>query len=255
MPPPPALPPDTTFRGYAFLPQFVIVALLLAIGAMLAAWKLGSQACWQPVGEVVCRVETNRPMVALTFDDGPTPEGVDAILPILEAHDVRATFFLTGVAMRWHPRQAERLLAAGHELGNHTFSHMRMIGRLPSTHRAEVQSTDRLLREAGVEAPALFRPPYGKRLIGLPMAVEEAGYTMVTWDVSEPAEAADARAFADHFLERVEPGSIVLMHPMHGKRDLVAEALPLILDGLEDRGLKAVTVSELLAAGETPVAR
>lgn len=95
--------------------------------------------------------------MALSFDDVPTPEGVDAILRILDAADVKATFFLIGDRLEKFPDQAERLLEAGHELGNHTYSHQRNLMRSREFYRDEVRKTDALLRKAGAE-PTLFRP-------------------------------------------------------------------------------------------------
>ena len=106
----------------------VVVALIAGIGA----WRISKSRCYQLVGDLICRVETSEKIVALSFDDGPTPESVDAILATLEPRKIKATFFLIGGRMEKWPGQAKRLVAAGHELGNHSFSHTRMIGKLPS---------------------------------------------------------------------------------------------------------------------------
>lgn len=226
----------------------MMLAALLALAlAGVALWRISGLPCTQLVGTVTCRVETSQRIVALTFDDGPTPRGVDAVLPILRAHGARATFFLIGRDMARHPGQAERLLAAGHELGNHTWSHRRNVGHLPQFYREEVARADALLRRAGAR-PILFRPPYGKRLVGLPQAVEQAGYSMVTWDVDDAGLGqVTPQAYAAAILARVRPGSIVLMHPMYRGNDSARVALPLVLDGLRARGYRVVTLSELLA--------
>ena len=224
--------------------------LLIALLTMGGLWRVSKARCFQLVGEVTCRVQTDQRVVALSFDDGPTPEGVNVVLAQLERFDARATFFLIGREMERHPGQAERLLAAGQELGNHSWSHQRNIGHLPSFYRAEVRRTDLALRAAGAQ-PRLFRPPFGKRLVGLPLAVEEAGYRMVTWDVEDqPERFTDPRAYADDILARVQPGSIILMHPMYHHAQTARDALPLVLEGLAERGYAVVSVSELLAMEE-----
>ena len=225
---------------------FVAGAIAIIIAAL--GYSISRAPCFQLVGEITCRVETDRKLVALTFDDGPTSEGLDSILPVLERHGVRATFFLVGEEMERRPGEAERLVRAGHELGNHTYTHRRMLLRWPSTYGEEIVRTDALLRGAGQRAPSLLRPPYGKRLIGFPLAAEKAGYRMITWDVEEDYGATTARLYATRITDKVRPGSIVLMHPMYGNHALVRDALPIIIDDLQRRGFRLVTVSELLKA-------
>lgn len=219
----------------------------LILGAItLGLHRLSKAPCFQLVGEVTCRVETNAKIVALTFDDGPTPEGVDAVMKTLSEHDVHATFFLIGNRMARFPGQAERLLAAGHELGNHSWSHVRNLGRSRQFYASEIARTNKLLRAAG-QQPIYFRPPFGRRLIGLPLEVERAGLRMVTWDVADqPERFAEPRAFAADILARVRPGSIILIHPMYRHSQTARDALPHVLIGLRRRGYRVVRLSELL---------
>ena len=226
-----------------------IVLLLLAAGA---THKISKARCFQLVGEAICRVETDRKIVALSFDDGPTPEGVDAVLPVLEEFGVQATFFLIGNRLERFPGQAERLLEAGHELGNHTYSHERNLFRSQDFYLSEVRGADRLLRDAGASTD-LFRPPFGKRLIGLPLEVEDAGYRTIMWDVEDrPEDFTDPALFAQDIIDRVQPGSIILMHPMYRHNDTARAALPIVLRELQARGYEIVPVGELLsAAGPT----
>jgi peptidoglycan/xylan/chitin deacetylase (PgdA/CDA1 family) len=219
------------------------ILLALSVGAV---WQLSKARCLQLVGEVTCRVETGAKIVALTFDDGPTPEGVDAVLAELGPRGISATFFLIGNRMEKFPGQAERLIAAGHELGNHTYSHQRNLGRSQEFYAAEIARTHALLQRAGSDT-RLFRPPFGKRLIGLPLEVERAGYRTIMWDVEDqPEKFTEARAFAQDILARVRPGSIILIHPMYRTNQLARDALPIVLDGLQAQGYEVVTVSELL---------
>lgn len=225
-----------------------IAALSLAVLVVLAAFtnRLSKARCFQLVGEVTCRVDTAEKLVALTFDDGPTHEGVDAVLPILDRYGAKATFFLIGEHLERSPGQAERLLAAGHELGNHSFSHVRNIGHSRAFYADELARTSALLRAAGQE-PRYFRPPFGRRLIGLPLEVERSGLRTVMWDVEDqPERFSDPAQFAEDILARVKPGSIILIHPMYRANATARAALPLVLEGLRLRGYRAVTVSELL---------
>ena len=222
----------------------------VALLALLTGLHLLSKAhCFQLTGELVCRVETQEKLVALTFDDGPTPWGVDETLAALSAGGATGTFFLIGSEVEERPELVGKLLAAGHEIGNHSYSHVHNIGRLPGFYRKEVGVTNRLLREAGAE-PRYFRPPFGQKLYGLPEAVAGAGLVTVMWDVEEDPSITDPRAFADHILGAVRPGSIVLIHPMYRANHTAREALPLIVEGLAAKGYRMVGVSELLAQAD-----
>lgn len=225
---------------------WTIVASVILI-ALLGAWRASKAECWQLVGDVVCRVETDRKIVALSFDDGPTREGVDAVLRELDKRNVKATFFLIGDRMAKFPGIAERLQAAGHELGNHSFSHKRMIGSSQTHYRREIARTDALLRQAGATNPSLFRPPFGKRLIGLPLAVEDAGYRTIMWDVADDlAHHPEPQDYARDIVSRVRPGSIILIHPMYYHNSVERAALPLVLDALLEKGYRIVPVGKLL---------
>ncbi|OYW45600.1 MAG: polysaccharide deacetylase [Sphingomonadales bacterium 32-68-7] len=222
------------------------LALVALVLLAVATNRLSKARCFQLVGEVTCRVDTTERIVALTFDDGPTPEGVDSVLTTLDRYGAKATFFLIGQHLERSPGQAQRLLAAGHELGNHSFSHVRNIGHSREFYAAEIARTSALLRAAG-QHPRYFRPPFGRRLIGLPLEVERSGLRMVTWDVEDqPERFTDPARFAEDILARVKPGSIILIHPMYRANETARAALPLVLEGLRQRGYRAVTVSELL---------
>ena len=230
-----------------------LVAGLVIAAVVIAAvlFQISKARCFQLVGDVTCRVETDRKIVALSLDDGPTPEGVDAVLPVLDQFGAKATFFLIGDRIEKYPGQAERLLEAGHELGNHTYSHQRNLMKSREFYRNEVRRADELLLAADAQTK-LFRPPFGKRLIGLPLEVEAAGYRTVTWDVEDNPEMfeGDAAGYAQDILARVEPGSIILIHPMYRHNQTARDALPLILSGLSERGYTIVTVGELLESAD-----
>lgn len=219
------------------------LALVLIAGWMLL--QVSRARCFALIGPVVCRVETRAPLVGLSFDDGPTPEGVAALLPVLRRYDAHATFFLIGWDIAEHPSTARALVAAGQSLGNHSYLHRRMYDLRPGPAEDEIVRTDRLLRQAGA-LPRLFRPPYGKKLAGLAIAVRRTGYRMVTWSIEEP-ETSDPRAYAAQVLAQVRPGAIILMHPMYRGNATARAALPLILGGLRQRGLTAVSIETLLA--------
>jgi peptidoglycan/xylan/chitin deacetylase (PgdA/CDA1 family) len=220
------------------------VALLLA-GAVIL-FQISRARCFSLTGEAICRVETNAPIVALSFDDGPTPEGVAWATSVLRPAHAHATFFLIGAEIPGREAFVRQLLAEGHEVGNHSFSHVRMVLHSSSFYDDEIMRTDALLRGAGVSAPNLFRPPYGKKLIGLPAALARHDYRMILWDVEDPPGAATPQDYANAVVREARPGSIILMHIMYSGNRVAREALPLVVRGLEARGLRIVTVGELL---------
>ncbi|XAP79673.1 polysaccharide deacetylase family protein [Citromicrobium bathyomarinum] len=222
------------------------VGIVAVLALLVGLNSLSKAPCLQLIGDLTCRVETDDKIVALTFDDGPTPRGVAAVLPILDRYDARATFFLIGEDLKRHPQAARQILAAGHELGNHTYSHQRNVGRSRTFYRNELDKTGQLLRAVGSDSD-LFRPPYGRKLVGLPLEVERAALKTITWDVADRAEEFPEPAdYARDIVERVRPGSIILIHPMYRGNATAREALPMILAQLRDRRYDIVTVSELL---------
>src|SRR4051812_25908233 len=104
------------------------IGLLAALTAALSLYEISRARCFSLTGQAICRVATAAPMVALSFDDGPTSLGVEAILPELARHDAHATFFLIGAEAAKRPDLVRRLVAAGQEVGDHSFTHVRMIG-------------------------------------------------------------------------------------------------------------------------------
>lgn len=227
--------------------RWIAAILFLTVAIAIALWAVGNARCFALVGEMICRVETDRPMVALTFDDGPTEPGVAAALDALRAGGARATFFLIGREAGERPHLVRRIVAESHEVANHSLSHRVMIGRSAGFYDAEIGETHRRLVAAGAPPPKLFRPPYGKKLWGLPAAARRHGYKMVMIDVEEP-EVEDPRAYADRLVREAKPGSILLMHLMYRANGTARQALPRVIQGLRARGFRIVPVGELLAA-------
>ena len=228
------------------------VTAAFIIVVLIALWQISRSRTFQFFGELVPRVNTSQKVVALTFDDGPTPEATGQILSVLEEEHVRATFFVTGADLEKNMAEGRRIVAAGHELGNHTYSHERMVLVTPSFVRREVERTDELIREAGYRGEIHFRPPYGKKLFALPYYLSRTGRKSVTWDVepdSYPEVAADADRIAEHVLARARPGSIIILHVMYSSRGESLRAVKKIVTGLKTQGYSFRTVTELLAAG------
>lgn len=170
--------------------------------------------------------------VALTFDDGPHPETTPALLAALG--DVKATFFLWGEHAAAHPALVREIAAAGHVLGNHTWTHPRLTTLAAAARDQEVRRTQDLLAELTGTRPVLFRPPYGDTSAAVASTITGHGLTEVLWSVDtrdwDGASADEIVAAA----ELAGPGGTVLMHDWS---PATVAAVPRILEGLADRGL------------------
>jgi peptidoglycan/xylan/chitin deacetylase (PgdA/CDA1 family) len=236
--------------GRAFATRLLVVTPVALVLVALGAYHLMGSRSLQLAGEHVRRVETEERVVALTFDDGPTPQYTDGVLDVLAAHDARATFYLTGAESRENPAALGAIVAAGHELGNHTWSHRRLVLVSGTTVADEIERTDTVFRAAGYDGPLTFRPPGCKRLLTAPLYLATHDRTTVIWDLepdSIPEVAGDADAIVAYVTQRVRPGSIVLLHVMYDSRAASRAALPRILERLAADGYRFVSVSELLA--------
>ena len=238
----------------AFLKQGSRVLTLLAtpalvLLALLSLRLLARSREFQLFGTIVSEVPVRERVVALTFDDGPRDGVVDSLIAVLQARGAHATFFVTGRELAESPASGAKLVAAGHELANHTYTHRRMVLVSPARVREEVERTDSLLRAAGQRGPIWFRPPYGYKLFGLPRYLASTGRTTVTWSI-EPdshAEVAEtSEGIVHHTLRRVRPGSIILLHPWYDSRRTSRDAVGPLLDSLHARGYRVETVGALL---------
>jgi cellulose synthase/poly-beta-1,6-N-acetylglucosamine synthase-like glycosyltransferase/peptidoglycan/xylan/chitin deacetylase (PgdA/CDA1 family)/spore germination protein YaaH len=192
--------------------------------------------------------------VALTFDDGPDPEWTPKILDILKAANVKAAFFLVGVNAEQYPGLVRRIVAEGHEIGNHTYYHPNLAECWPEHVRVELNATQLLLETITGRSTTLFRPPYAAdtspskitELTPLNIA-QELGYLVVLENI-DPQDWAQPGA--DVIVQRVKQqrhdGSIILLHDAGGDREQTVEALPRILDYLKTRGDSVVSLSTLL---------
>lgn len=198
-------------------------------------------------GDLVHVVSTEDSVVALTFDDGPALPHTDSVLELLEAGGVPATFFVIGSSLERHLEVGRRILERGHELGNHSYTHRPLLARSPQAMRYEVEATDSLIRAAGATGRVHFRPPYGKRLVGLPLYLSRTDRTTVLWTLEPDSWYRTADEMVTHVLDNVRPGSIILLHVELRSRTEERAALPRIIEGIREQGYEFVTVSDLMA--------
>jgi peptidoglycan-N-acetylglucosamine deacetylase len=178
--------------------------------------------------------------VALTFDDGPSRTQTPAILATLDRLGAHATFFEEGRHVRGREALMRQILASGDEIGNHSFHHPVDPGE------GELASTQAAIRAATGFTPCLFRPPYGELDRKEREAARANGLQLVFWTLdSEDDTHPGVGPIRARVVRRTKPGSIVLLHD-GGHHPQTVEALPGIVAGLQRRGLRLVTVTELL---------
>ena len=185
--------------------------------------------------------------VALTFDDGPSPQYTPRILAMLRRLHVRATFFAIGYLANEYPALVRNELRAGMTVGNHSYNHPEVphFDRLPPRLLADEMTLGaQSLRRAGA-SPMLFRPPGGSFSPALVRAAEQRGERIVLWSV-DPRDwqtDASARQIARNVLAAVRPGSIIGLHDGGGDRSATVAALPAIVKGIRRRGLRLVALA------------
>ncbi|KAB7668711.1 polysaccharide deacetylase family protein [Bacillus sp. B1-b2] len=223
---------------------FIGIVILLVFLLLLGTYKLMNSRTYQLFGGLTEQVETNQKVVALTFDDGPT-KNINQILPLLEKYNAKATFFLIGQDIEKHPEETKKIVQKGHQIGNHTYSHIRMILRTPSVIKDEIEKTDQLIQEAGYKGEIDFRPPNGKKLVGLPYYLNKHNRDTITWNIEPDTYYTTASDKVNYVNDNIKPGSIILMHPMYDDTGKELQAIEGILQALVNEGYTFVTVNEL----------
>lgn len=221
---------------------------LTLTGLGVFVWYLVAAPSSQLLGASLSRGNRSSNAIALTFDDGPGHD-TPAILDLLKQRGIVATFFLCGENVERHPDLARRIAEEGHEIGNHTYSHLRMLWKSPGRMMLEIERTQRVIAHRTGQAPQVFRPPYGLRWFGLFPVLESAALKNVMWSVNAKDWKRPAGEIAVSVLKGAQPGAIVLLHdgvpPQEsGDRKPTVQALGEILGSLGTR-YQFVRVSQM----------
>lgn len=244
----------TVLTGSAF-------ATVVGVAGSTVGWEAahavdrGDNRCARPVEglvgavslDTVWRVRTDRREVALTFDDGPDPKWTPHVLQLLRRHRAHATFFMVGERVRRHPELARRVIAEGHEIGNHSWTHVRLDHCDRTEARDQVRRADGAIAAVTGTTPTLFRPPWGLiDPVGM-LAAAEAGHRVVLW--SSLIRGRTPQSDLQRTVAHTTPGAIILGHDGGPTpRAELMTAFDALLGKLTADNYRFVTVSRLLAA-------
>lgn len=221
---------------------FLLAAALVLLGCLGGSEEI-------PVdGTAVIPAETK--YIALTFDDGPRQGTTDRLLDGLQERGASATFFLVGEQAQANPALVQRMKAEGHQIGNHTWSHVRLEGATPAAITEEVGKNEAFLKNLLGEGEYWLRPPYGLITPGTECQIT---VPMVKWSVDpRDWESRDTAKVVQAVLKDAKPNSIILLHDIYPTS---VDAALQIVDILQAEGYWFVTVEELLRLnGVTPQA-
>jgi peptidoglycan-N-acetylglucosamine deacetylase len=192
------------------------------------------------------QVNVDQPYIAMTFDDGPSAENTPRLLEMLKQRNIKATFFLIGQNVASNPDVVRRILAEGHEVGNHSWTHPQLSKLSDDRVTSEITKTQDAIKDASGFTPTLLRPPYGAITTRQREWIENRfGLNIILWSV-DPFDwkRPGASVITQRILTQVHPGAIILSHDIHKQ---TVDAMPATLDGLIKKGYRFVTVSQLIA--------
>lgn len=192
----------------------------------------------------IYRVQVPDKVVSISFDAVWGVEYTDELLDILRQHNIKTTFFLGGYWIERYPDYVCKIVAAGHEIGNHTYSHPHLNRLSPEKIREELVKNHDLIKEVcGFEA-VLFRPPFGEYSDKVIKVASDLGYKTIQWSIdSLDWKDISAEAMVDRILAQISPGDIVLFHN-NGKH--TAAAIRILIPRLQSMGYRIVPISELV---------
>ncbi len=233
----------------------LIVIILDAVGLAFGFWFWW--ACATPTSTFFRPVLVRGPQegrrITLTFDDGPAEQFTAQILDILRDHKVPATFFVCGKNVEDHPDLLRRIVADGHEVGNHTYSHPYLFFKSRRRIAAEIDRTQKIIEGVVGFRPSIFRPPYGSRWFGVVPTLQERRMHLIMWSAAGYDWKNKADGITESALRELKPGAVILLHDGHETRPTpqidrspTVEALPSLIKQARARGYTFVPLKDFL---------
>jgi len=202
----------------------------------------------------IYRVKTVKKKIALTFDDGPSPEWTPKILDELKKANIKATFFMIGHHVREYPEIARRVVDEGHVIGNHGFAHSVILYYTPAEVEEEIKYTEHVIREITGQTTDIFRPPKAWLRKAIKEKINAMGYKVVLWSLNSKDWVTFNYKYMVKYLSlRVRNGDILLFHDSGnvlsregGNRMQTVKAIPLLAETLRKKGFEFVSIEELI---------
>lgn len=224
------------------------IVVILFVVIAITIWLL-----FNPRSKIysVARLRTTDKIIAITFDDGPTPEATSRVLKILSDHNVHATFFVVGKNVLRYPEILSKIVSKGHLVANHSQDHDYSMFGLSSGVVKKADSTNKEIEKIIKKRPHFYRPPFGLRTPWGAKALKLAGYFVVTWDnMTFDYWGLSSDRIVNRIISKSRPGTIIVLHD--GKEGLATqgysnmlEALPVIITKLKQESYSFVTLDKL----------
>jgi peptidoglycan/xylan/chitin deacetylase (PgdA/CDA1 family) len=243
---------DIMRRRFKF--TIILLIVLAVIGLAVAVFTIFFDQAVIVRRGTVFRVPTAEKLVALTFDDGPSPVWTPKILDQLKKAGIKATFFMLGEHVARYPDIARRVAVEGHEIGNHSYNHHVLLYYTTDELEAEIKDAEKTIKDVTGKTTVYFRPPKAWLTDAEKRKIKRMGYTVVLWSLnSKDWVTFDDKHIRRYLLRHIHPGDIILFHDSGGafaveggdRRETVKTIFRLS-EQLRDRGYRFVTVSELL---------
>lgn len=234
--------------------ELIIIISAVILLLALAAWAVVYYAAYavrsQILGETVWCGNGNNNLVALTFDDGPSPDTED-LLDVLEKENIKATFFLIGKNVEKYPETVRRIVRENHEIGNHSFSHPIYLFKSAKRVRRELVETQNVIEKIAGVQPKIARPPCGVRSPAYFAAARDLDLQTIQWsDTGYDWKKFSAEQIARNVLDTAQSDSIILLHDGDradkADRKRTVEAIPLIVKRLKEKGLRVAPLADII---------
>ena len=227
----------------------LIIITAIGLGAIVLLWLFFRP----PFGKNIVHLNTDKRIVALTYDDGPSPRYTNQLLDVLAKHNVKATFFMIGNRIERHPETVNRVITEGHQVGNHTYSHP-VLGFLPPfCVRRQIERTDDLLQRHGIAKDSVFRAPMLTRFLPVAYVLAKQDRIHISCDVwSWDWTTQNPDKITETVLKKTKPGSIIVLHDgkaenKNANRSGTIEATDRIITALKQDGYQFVRLSDVIS--------
>ena len=232
----------------------IVIILFIIISLAIALFCVFFDEAVLVRKKSIFRINKAEKVVALTFDDGPSPAWTPKILDELIKANIKATFFMLGEHVAKYPEIARRVAQEGHDIGNHTYDHRVLLYYTLEELGKEIKDTERIIQKSTGKTTRYFRPPKAWLTVQEKKKIEELGYKVILWSLnSKDWVTFDDKYIVKYIVHNIRPGDIILFHDSGGvfsteggDRDETVRSIPLLVDTLTKKGYRFVTLTELL---------